>query len=127
MPSMSPRHFEQTLKWLSQHHQHTNLGVIDELLNDRLVHSFGYQSHNATLVRNSHDLPGILSSLRGTYMSSRNTDPMLLGLREKAEKIVKQATGNKNSNTVAALRTGLLLYICLRMYTSGYYAQQKVA
>lgn len=123
MPSMNPRLFEQTLKWISQHYQHTNLGVIDSLLNDTLVHSFGYLSHHTTLVRNAHDLPAILSSLRGTYMSSRNTDPALLGLREQAEKIVRLATNNKNSNTLAALRTGLLLYICLRTYTSNYYAQ----
>jgi hypothetical protein len=96
------------------------------LLDDTLVHSFTYLQANTTLVRSTHDLPGILSKLRGTYTSSRSTDPTLLALREKAEQVAKLATGNKNSNTLAALRTGLLLYICLRTYTMHYYSQASM-
>lgn len=126
MGSMNPRLFEQCLVWMSQNYRHSTAGVIDELLSETLIHSFGYLSEHTTLVRNSHDLPGILSRLRGTYMSSRSTDVTLLGLREKAEKLVRLATNNKNSNTVAALRTGILLYIVLRTFTMQHFSQSSV-
>lgn len=117
MGSMNPRLFRECLEWMSANYQRQGAGIIEELLDDTLVHSFTYLQANTTLVRSTHDLPGILSKLRGTYTASRGSDPTLLALREKAEKVAKLATGNKNTNTLAALRTGLLLYICLRTYT----------
>lgn len=126
MSSMNPRLFSECLEWMSANYQRQGAGIIEELLDDTLVHSFAYLQAETTLVRSTHDLPGILSKLRGTYTSSRSTDPTLLALREKAEKVAKLATGNKNSNTLAALRTGLLLYICLRTYTMHYYSQASM-
>lgn len=123
MPSMNPRLFETTLKWMSENYRHTKTGDIDELLGETLLHSFGYLAGHTTMVSNTHDLLGLVTALRGTYMASRNSDPVLLGLRERGERVVQKATGNKNPNTVSAVRTGLLLYICLRTYTSSYYAQ----
>jgi hypothetical protein len=126
MGSMNPRLFTECLEWMSANYQRQGVGIIEELLDDTLIHSFTYLQANTTLVRSTHDLPGILSKLRGTYTSSRSTDPTLLALREKAEKVAKLATSNKNSNTLAALRTGLLLYICLRTYTMHYYSQASL-
>lgn len=126
MDSMNPRLFNECLEWMSANYQRQGAGIIEELLDDTLIHSFTYLQANTTLVRSTHDLPGILSKLRGTYTSSRSTDPTLLALREKAEKVAKLATSNKNSNTLAALRTGLLLYICLRTYTMHYYSQASL-
>jgi hypothetical protein len=126
MGSMNPRLFTECLEWMSANYQRQGAGIIEELLDDTLVHSFTYLSANTTLVRSTHDLPGILSKLKGTYTSSRSTDPTLLALREKAEKVAKLATNNKNSNTLAALRTGMLLYICLRTYTMHYYSQASL-
>ena len=126
MDSMNPRLFNECLEWMSANYQRQGAGIIEELLDDTLLHSFTYLQANTTLVRSTHDLPGILSKLRGTYTSSRSTDPILLGLRSKAEKVAKLATNNKNSNTLAALRTGLLLYICLRTYTMHYYSQASL-
>lgn len=126
MTSMDPKLFVKCLEWMSDNFRGTHTGAIEGLLNDCLVHSFSYLSNNATLVRDTHDLPGILSRLRGTYTSSRSSDVILLSLREKTEHIARLATGNKNSNTLAALRTGILLYICLRTYTMQYYAQARL-
>lgn len=126
MPSMNPRLFEQCLEWMSDNYQQRNAGLIEQLLEETLIHSFGYLKANSNLVRNTHDLSGILSRLRGTYMSSRNSDPVLWNLREKAEQVAQLATQNKNANTLAALRTGILLYVCLRTYTMHHYSQALV-
>ena len=64
----------------------------------------------------------MLSRLRGVYMSSRSTDPILIDLRERTEKIVEIATNNKNPSNLASTRTGVLLYIVLRTFTMKHYA-----
>lgn len=119
--TMPPKLFRETLTWMSSNYRQQGAGEIEEVLNETLIHSFDYLSHNRNLVRNNTDLPNLLSKLRGVYMSSRSTDPILFSLREKVEKIVKQATGNKNSSLIASVRTGILLYVVLRAMTMKHY------
>lgn len=123
MASMSPKHLELTLVWLSAN---ANLGSsreIRQFLEDTLVHAFNYlsDSENRVIVKNTSDLPGMLAALRGAYMSSRSTDPLLLKLREKCERYAKKATGNKSEAVLAGIRTGVLLYIVLRTMTKRHY------
>lgn len=121
MHTMPPRLFRQTLEWMSDNYRATGDNQIEEVLNETLVHSFDYLSDNRSAVRDSHDLPGLLSKLRGVYMSSRSTDPSLFSLREKMEGIVKLATENKNHSIIASVRTGVLLYLVLRSFTMRHY------
>lgn len=121
MHTMPPKLFRETLEWMSSNYRQRGATEIEEVLNDTLVHSFDYFSDHREAVRNTHDLPGLLSRLRGVYMSSRSTDPVLFALREKVEGIVKNATGNKNSSLIASVRTGVLLYIVLRAMTMRHY------
>lgn len=127
MKTMPPRLFRESLEWMSINYRQTGAGMIEELLNETLVHSFDYLAENRSLVRNSTDLASLLTRLRGVYMSSRSTDPALFSLREKAEKIVKLATQNKNTSVIAAVRTGILLYLIARAYSMRYYSQSAVA
>lgn len=122
MHTMPPKLFRETLVWMSENYRQQGAGSVEEILNETLIHSFEYLSQNRDVIRNANDLPGLLSRLRGVYMSSRSTDPVLFALREKTEEIVKQATGNKNTSVIASVRTGVLLYICLRSYTMKHYA-----
>lgn len=122
MHTMPQRLFHETLVWMSDNYRASGMQV-QEVLNETLVHSFDYLADNRSAVQNSHDLPGLLSKLRGVYMSSRSTDPALFSLRDKVEKIVRQATGNKNSSNIASVRTGVLLYIVLRSFTMRHYTQ----
>lgn len=121
MHTMPPKLFRETLAWMSLNYRQNGAGLIEESLNETLIHSFDYLSHNRDLVRNNSDLAGLLAKLRGVYMSSRSTDPILFSLREKVEKIVKQATGNKNGSVIASVRTGVLLYTVLRAMTMKHY------
>ena len=127
MKTMPPRLFRESLEWMSDNYRQAGAGMIEELLNETLIHSFDYLAENRSLVRNSTDLASLLTRLRGVYMSSRSTDPALFSLREKAEKIVKLATQNKNTSVIAAVRTGILLYLIARAYSMRYYAQAAVS
>jgi hypothetical protein len=127
MKTMPPRLFRESLEWMSDNYRQSGASMIEELLNETLIHSFDYLAENRNLVRNSTDLASLLTRLRGVYMSSRSTDPALFSLREKAEKIVKLATNNKNSSVIAAVRTGILLYLIARAYSMRYYSQSAAA
>jgi hypothetical protein len=126
MKTMPPILFRRSLEWMSDNYRQSGASMIEELLNETLIHSFDYLAENRSLVRNSTDLASLLTRLRGVYMSSRSTDPALFSLREKAEKIVKLATNNKNTSVIAAVRTGILLYLIARAYSMRYYAQSAV-
>ena len=121
MHTMPPKLFKETLIWMSNNYRQNGAGAIEEVINETLIHSFDYLSQNRDLVRNNSDLGGLLAKLRGIYMSSRSTDPVLFSLREKAEIIVKHATGNKNNSVIASVRTGVLLYTVLRAMTMKHY------
>lgn len=122
MHTMPPRLFRETLEWMSDNYRQSGVPEIEDVLNETLLHSFDYITNNTALVRNERDLPALLSRLRGVYMSSRTSDAAILDLREKTEKIVRKATGNKNTSTMASVRTGVLLYLICRTFTMNYYA-----
>lgn len=122
--TMPERLFRLTLEWLSDNATGKQAAFIETTLNELLIHAFDYLQANRTLLRNSADLPNLLTKLKGTYMSSRNTDQNLKKLRSDVEKMVTLATGNKNQNVLSAVRTGIMLYLVVRAvsmkhYTSG--------
>jgi hypothetical protein len=118
---MPPKPFLETLKYISNNYRQNGASIIEEVLNETLIHSFDYLSHNRNLIKSTSDLALLLSKLKGVYMSSRSSDPMLITLREKCEIIVKNATGIKNDSVIASIRTGVLLYIILVSYTMKHY------
>lgn len=119
--TMPARLFEETLGWMSDNYNHVGSEMVDEVLNEVLVHAVEVFNQNRGVLANSHDLAGMLSKLRGVYMSSRSTDPSLMALREKTEKMASMATGSKSASTLASVRTGVLLYLVLRAFTMRHY------
>lgn len=121
MHTMPSRLFRETLEYFSDNYQQTGAKDIEEVIDTVLIHSFEHLDQHREEIRHATDLPSLLSTLRGVYMSSRSVDPILIDLREKTEKIATNATGSKNPSTIAAIRTGVLLYIILRSYTMRHY------
>ena len=123
MHTMQPKLFIDTLEWCSSNYKFAQSRSVETLIDGTLTHSFNYLADNRTILKENTDLPGMLSKLRGVYMSSRSTDEDLLKIRINAEKIIRQATGTRNENAIASVRTGLLLYIVLRAFTMNYYSR----
>lgn len=123
MHTMQPKLFLDTLEWCSNNYKFAHSKSVEILIDETLTHSFNYLADNRTVLKENTDLPGMLSKLRGVYMSSRSTDADLLKIRLVAEKIIRNATGTKNENAIASVRTGLLLYIVLRAFTMNYYSR----
>lgn len=124
--TMSPRMLLKTLEWISDNYRQPGAGIIEDAVTDVMVYSLDYLKTNRTLTRNSGDLAGMLSKLRGSFQSSRNTDDLLVKTKDAFEKIVTQATGSKHPGIVASVRTGVMLYIVARTLTMHYYTTSAV-
>lgn len=122
MHTAPPSVFDQTLKWMSQHYRQSNYGIIEQVVNETLIHSFSYFDEHREYVRGNPNLTALLSRLKGVYTSSRSTDPVLMKLRENAEHLVEKATKSTNDSTLASVRTALLLYLVARALTMSHYA-----
>lgn len=123
MPTMPPKLFMQTLESLVDHAKRDSDGAISEIINETLTHAFAYLYQNRQLVRNTSDLSGILTKLRGTYSSSRNVDQQLLRLRERIEDYIRVNMKVRHAGNIAATRTGVLLYLVARAMTMNYFSR----
>ena len=121
--SMSPRLFEQTLTYMSDNYHQRGSEKIKAVIHDTLIHSFEYmlEKDNRDLVSRQTDIATLITRLKGVYMASRSTNPMLIKMREETEDIVEKATDTRNQSQQAAVRTGVLLYIVLVAVTMKHY------
>ena len=116
-----PKLVRQTLEYLSDNYLRKDTRKINQLVDDIMVHAFGYLLEIQGSLKSGIDLVGLLERLRGIYTSSRSTDPDLLALRENMEDIVKKAIDTKTAATIASVRTAVLLYIVSRAFTMRHY------
>jgi hypothetical protein len=121
-PTMNPALLVDTLKWISDHYQTRNTVELDETIDLIMTHVLTYMSTHSEMMKNKNDISGLLSTMKGVYTAPRATDPDLLKIRKKVEKIIITATNNRTPAVVAAVRTGTLIYILLRTFTMKYYS-----
>lgn len=122
MPTMPPNHFNSVLSFMVKEARKPNNQEINNIINDTLIHAFGYLYQNKQMVKNTNDLASIIVKLRGTYTSSRNSDQLLIELKASVEELVKRSTKIKHAGNISAIRTGILLYIVARSLTIKYYS-----
>ena len=121
--TMPEKLLRQTLEWLTNNSgSGKHAPLIEESVNLLMIHAFNYLQGNKVLLRNTADMSTLLTKLKGTYMSSRNTDAELKQLRSNFEKIAKLATENKNSTVISSVRTGTMLYLVIRAISMRHYA-----
>lgn len=116
--------FRSTLSWISDSYGKGDKGKleIDEVINKIMTHLLTYLNQNRNAMKNKSDISGLISKMKGVYTSSRSTDELLLSIRDDVEEIVKRATKIKSGPSIAATRTGVMLYIVLRAFTMRYYS-----
>lgn len=121
MHTMPEKLLVQSLTWASQNFGHTKEQTVERAVDLIAEHAFAYLSEHRELLRATGDLANLVSKLRGAYMSSRSTDPLLLEIRELVGQIVAQATKSKNDSVIAATRTGFMIYVIVRMFSMRHY------
>jgi len=122
MITMSPQFLDKTLRYVVEHVRKDTTGLIDRLLNETMIHAFDVLHKEKEGRVKNIDLGTLVLKLKGVYMSSRSTDPTLLELREDADKVAALALKTKNASALAAVRTGLLLYIVTRAFAMNHYS-----
>lgn len=114
--------FETTLLWLHLNYVNgSHKADIDNLLDMIITDVLSYISVNKNIYTSSRDIPKFLSHMKGVYTSSRTKQPVILEIRSRLEKIVNQATGMRTPAVLSAVRTGVWLYIILRVFTMNHY------
>lgn len=121
VPTAPPKLVHQTLMFMSENYLKRGDRKIDILLDDVLIHAFGYLLEIQGSLKAGINLAGLLERLRGIYTSSRSSDPELLALRERTEELVRKAVDTKTAATIASVRTAVLLYIVARTFTMRHY------
>ena len=80
---------------------------------------FDYLQQQGVKRTNVYD---VLIKMRGAYAAPLSKNEQVLFIRKEGDKIVKEQTGIKTQQTVQLLRTGLCLYIVLRVLSRDYYS-----
>ena len=121
MKSMPEVPLYDVLKQVSQRSLR-NDKQIEELKKLVMAHLFEQLAQNPDLARSMKDYALFLNKLKHIYMASRSSDPMVLKLRDLTTKITMKAVKIRTTATIAAIRTGLILYIVLRTMVKNKYS-----
>lgn len=118
IPSMEPKAFELTLQYVSQNYTDQRRKYVKECVDEALLYTIEFIVSKRL---RTTDLAGITERLKAIYMGSRVNEGRVLHLRKLGERIVREAAGRKSSVPTAPERTGLLIYIALRVLAMNYY------
>lgn len=126
MTTMSPTLFNESLNWFSETYGKKHTEDINSAINDLMTHTYDYLDNNQSLLKNTKDIPGLVVRLRGTYMSSRNSDDLLQRTKTEFERLVKLSVKSKSSTAIKAVRTGVMLYVVVRALAMKYYTNSSI-
>ena len=94
---------------------------LEKLLDLTMVHIFDQFAKDRSLQKSIKDLPVLIAHMRGLYTAPRSKGDILV-LRKGFEDIINKYLKLRNPPQVAAIRTGILLYIVIRAFSKDYYA-----
>ena len=121
MRTIPEKQFAMVLEYTVENY-YKNIDKDIELLVDKvIIYAFDYLRENEHEHRSGIVLSALIAKLRGQFMASRSTNPDMLELRDVSFNICKRASKSVNASMIAALRTGLMLYIVLRVFTKSHY------
>lgn len=122
IPTLHGRAFPNVLRWMSGEVSAAHREQIVKFSNHVLMMAFNYLLENDYVLHRSKDIVLLTSKLKGYILSSRKDTPDLTFFRDEGERIIKASVKQTSNQTVAALRNGLFLYLCLRAFTKHAYS-----
>lgn len=118
MHTMPEKLLLDALEYMVAHHRDK---LVEDVLTETMLHAFDYLSRESSARLAMRDIGLLISKLRALYMASRSSDPALMRMRDLGEKLVDEAIISKSSSTIASVRTGVFLYIVLRVFSRRHY------
>lgn len=120
MPKIEPASFKLAMQTIVVLRQKNNT-QLEKLLDLTMVHIFDQFAKDRSLQKSIKDLPVLIAHMRGLYTAPRSKGDILV-LRKGFEDIINKYLKLRNPPQVAAIRTGILLYIVIRAFSKDYYA-----
>jgi len=121
MPAVSVKLFRGSLEWLSIEAHGNNRKLVESFVKEVLLYTIEYLQKNGSLIKQSKDLIFLLSQIRNLYLSSRSTDSYLKEIRESGSTLINLYRKDLGEAQISAIRTSVILYICLRAFTKHHY------
>ena len=120
MSTMPEKPFEQLLVIFTEKVSRSDKNAL-RLVELTMEHLFNVVLADRKTTMRMNDIPAVLNRIRGLYTASRSNNDILEQMKEITEKFVRKDVKIVNNANVAALRTGLLLYIVLRAMVKEHY------
>ncbi len=120
MHTMSEKFFLRTLSYLCHGYDKEPDQITHQFLDEILTHAFEFLMEESVIWQRM-DLSTIITRLRAVYMSSRSSNPSLIKMREWGEIVIDRAIHIQNPSAIAAVRTGVMLYVVLRTIAMRFY------
>lgn len=94
---------------------------IAEFITGLTNHLFRYVRNQQGQMGRSVTISTLLVRLRSLYLSSKIRDRELIETRELGNEIIRDAIDSKNKALIASVRSAVMIYIVLRMFSMEYY------
>ena len=94
---------------------------VDVLLKETVLHAIDFINKDRYVQTKVTDTLGLIQKLRQSYVASRSRDPGLMKMRDIGEKVVKSVFKTKSKSHIASVRTGVFLYVVLRVFAMKHY------
>ena len=120
MSTMPEKPFEQLLVIFTEKVSKSDKNAL-QLVELTMEHLFNVVLADRKTTMRMNDIPAVLNRIRGLYTASRSNNDILEQMKEITEKFVRKDVKIVNNANVAALRTGLLLYLVLRAMVKEHY------
>lgn len=119
--SMQIRNFRNTLVWMTEQGNNQHHIKIEHFIKQVMIYSINYLAKHGYMLRDTKDLSGMMYKLKNLYLASRSSDDELAEIRKAGSEIITLACGKISEQANASIRTGIILYLCLRAFTKHYY------
>lgn len=110
----SVRLLKETLVWVCANTSGKRHKFIDDIVTSIVVYS-SYLIDTKIEKEKHKDLGYVIIQLKNLYLSSRSVDRDLLSIREKVDKMLKEAHEDMSTPLILATRTAFILYVTLRV------------
>lgn len=121
MPNMPEKSFEAVLEHIVKVSGTPAGTKVDAFLQKVILHAISYVTGDRSITSSITDTYTLIRKLRQSYTSARYRDPLFLEMQKDAEELIRPLAKTRNNALIASIRTGLFLYIVLRVFAIDHY------
>lgn len=121
LTSVSEKYLRNTLSYISDQSHGPQRATVNEFINKVMVYTISYLRDQGNFNRQLTNVAQVVIDIRNLFTASRSNDIDLRNIRKLGEKLVRKENNKLRPAAVAQIRTGLIIYLCLRAFTKNSY------